>query len=193
MLLLLSAGGCTGGSGGSISNNTPPECNAGTDRAVVVGTSVMLDGGGSFDMDDILLAFAWTLQSRPDGSSAVLADADTAYPTITTDVTGTYVVRLIVSDSMGASTADTAVITASQPGGGNTQPVAYAGPDLHPAVGIPVTLDGSASYDMDGDALTYHWYLDRSPTEATQFSPTGSSATPHSRRMFRACIPLRSW
>ena len=39
----------------------------------------------------------------------------------------------------------------------NTPPVANAGPDATVDQNLPVTLDGSRSFDADGDALTYAW------------------------------------
>ncbi|MDP8224394.1 MAG: PKD domain-containing protein [Candidatus Lernaella stagnicola] len=39
----------------------------------------------------------------------------------------------------------------------NTAPVAEAGPDQEVEVGAVVQLDGSASYDLEGDPLTYAW------------------------------------
>jgi hypothetical protein len=41
----------------------------------------------------------------------------------------------------------------------NNPPVAHAGPDQTRFVGDTVTLDGSGSYDIDGDVLTYSWSL----------------------------------
>ena len=39
----------------------------------------------------------------------------------------------------------------------NTAPLVSAGIDLNVITGLPVKLDGSDSYDPDGDALDYLW------------------------------------
>jgi RHS repeat-associated protein len=54
------------------------------------------------------------------------------------------------------------------PIGDNTAPVADAGPDQTVTVGETVALDGSGSFDPDGDALTFSWSLS---------VPAGSSAS----------------
>ncbi len=54
-------------------------------------------------------------------------------------------------------------------GGGNTPPVADAGPDQTVQVTDTVQLDGSDSTDVDGDLLTFSWTL--------VAQPAGSSAT----------------
>ena len=46
---------------------------------------------------------------------------------------------------------------------GNTAPVADAGDDQNLVRGNRVTLDGSASYDVDGDEITYSWSMISSP------------------------------
>ena len=56
----------------------------------------------------------------------------------------------------------------------NTAPVANAGPDQTVVVGPTVTLDGSHSTDVDGDALQYQWTLVGRPSgsQAALSDPT---------------------
>jgi uncharacterized repeat protein (TIGR01451 family) len=93
--------------------NQPPIANAGADRTVAAGATVILNGGGSSDPDNNPLTFTWTLFSRPPGSTAALSGASTATPSFVADVTGSYVVRLVVSDTIVDSAVDEVVVTAT--------------------------------------------------------------------------------
>jgi len=92
--------------------NQPPRADAGPNRNVAVGDDVQLDGTGSSDPEGGELSFAWTLSSRPSGSSASLSGANTAEPTFTADVAGEYVIELTVEDPQGATDTDTVRVTA---------------------------------------------------------------------------------
>ena len=139
--------------------NSPPVANAGPDQTRQVGQQVTLDGRNSYDPDGDPITYAWRFVSRPEGSAAALSGANTATPTFVIDVFGEYVVQLIVSDGILSSAPDTVVISTT-----NSRPVANAGPDQSVTVGDVVRLDGSASHDPDGDALTYHWSIASMPT-----------------------------
>jgi len=64
---------------------------------------------------------------------------------------------------------------------GNDPPVANAGPNLSGVAAGTVQLDGSASYDPDGDPITFQWTQTAGPqitlTGATTSKPTFSAGT----------------
>ena len=128
-----------------------------------------LDSSLSHDPDGTVVAWAWTGDPDPE---------DVANPTVILGP-GVHVFTLIVTDNMGAvSQPDTITITV------NTPPVANAGPDqikdlpqlysktaaVAYASTVEVTLDGSASHDIDGTIVSYEWTGTPDPTDVA--SPT---------------------
>lgn len=144
--------------------NSPPIANAGPDQTAAVGATVLLDGHASTDADGGSLSFQWSFVTRPAGSAASLSNATTPSPNFVIDRAGAYVVRLVVNDGTANSAPDTVTI-----GTANSKPTANAGPDQTAVVGATVTLDGSSSLDVDGNALTFRW--------AFAARPAGSTAT----------------
>ncbi len=131
--------------------NRAPAADAGPDQTVDERTTVTLNGSASSDPDGDALTYGWT---APEGIT--LRGASTASPTFTApEVTSdtNYTITLGVSDN-AVSATDTVTVTVRHV---NRAPIADAGPDQVVDERMPVTLDGSASSDLDGDALTYNW------------------------------------
>ena len=145
-------------------SNTAPVANAGTDQTVDMGDTVMLNGSGSSDDDGDALTFAWNIFSAPVGSTAMLSNPTNVMPTFVADVAGDYVIELIVNDGTENSVPDEVVVITAP---GNTAPVADAGPDQSAVLGDTVDLDGSSSFDVDGDSLTFAWTISNLPTGST--------------------------
>ena len=102
--------------------NQPPVANAGTDQGVDTGSLVTLNGSGSSDPDagPSPLSYSWVLDTVPAGSTATLANANTASPTFTADMDGTYTATLVVNDGADDSAPDSVIVTATTPGGGGS-------------------------------------------------------------------------
>ncbi len=154
--------------------NAVPSAHAGATQQVLIGARVTLDGSTSSDPDGDSLSYAWTLASRPPGSAATLSDSAAPRPGFSVDVTGTYVATLVVSDGVAHSAAASVTITATP---GNAAPVASAGPNQNVLSGSSVTLDGSASSDANGDALSYAWALTARPAGSS--AALSGATSPH--------------
>ncbi|WP_166652706.1 PKD domain-containing protein [Pelagimonas phthalicica] len=127
------------------------------------------------DLDGDTLSYSWSLLRRPDTSSAALAEKVVVTDVLefTPDVTGLYLIQLTAHD--GELMAEPVVLAIDT---SNTQPVAVASGPAQAFVGETVTFDGSASYDPDGDSLSFGWTIESQPagSAATIADPFGPLA-----------------
>jgi hypothetical protein len=138
--------------------NRAPVADAGADQTGFVGDVITLNGSGSTDADGDPLAFSWTVDSAPAGSTSAPSDPTAVNPTFTLDRPGTWVLSLVVDDGLATSAPATVQLTTL-----NSAPVANAGDDRTAFVGDTVTLDGSKSSDVDGDPLAFSWSIVDAP------------------------------
>ncbi|MDT8282016.1 MAG: putative Ig domain-containing protein, partial [Gammaproteobacteria bacterium] len=155
------------------SHNNQPSANAGIDQFRVKGDLVYLDGSQSYDLDGERLAYHWVLEGKPDRSLTTLVNADTVNPYFKLDVNGRYIFALYVNDGTENSHYDRVVIKTR-----NVRPVAQAGNNRLVVPGDIVQLDGSASSDVNGDALSYTWVLETSPTDSIAALDNAHSVQP---------------
>ena len=134
----------------TVEDRSGPTADAGSDKTIIVGSSVTLDGSGSSD-DVGITTYEWDFDG--DGNY----EESRASPTIshTFPSVGTEDVTLRVRDRAGNTDTDTVSVTVED----GTSPTADAGSDKTTAVGSSVTLDGSGSSDNIGIA-TYEWDFD---------------------------------
>ena len=176
-VLLLALAACGGGKDtpGAGGATNVPTASAGPARTVSTGATVTLDGSGSLDTSGAALSYAWTLSTRPSGSSAALLAANTVAPSFVADVAGNYVAQLVVSNGTRSSAAVTVTISANLT---NAAPSARAGTNQSVLVASTVTLDGSTSTDSDGDPLSYRWTLVATPTGSNAVLSSATSPRP---------------
>ena len=172
LLALLGLSGCGGGS----SADNKVIAKAGLAQDVTAGNVVTLDGSKSTGPSQGLLAYQWTLVSKPAGSGATISDPTTVNPTLHTDLPGQYAVKLTVTDHELNSSEDTITVTALP--SGVAAPVARAGVPQNVVVGTFVTLDGSGSSAAGGGPLTYDWQLSSKPAGSDAALSSASVAKP---------------
>ena len=146
-----------------VPTNLFPFANAGPDQTVHAGTTVDLDGSASYDPEVGSLSYVWEFAGKPTGSTIALTNADSANPSFIADQVGDYTIKLVVTDDGGLSSEDYVIVSAA-----NVTPIADAGNDQAVyLLDTLVQLDGSQSWDEDGDEITYIW---------TMITPMGSIA-----------------
>ena len=136
--------------------NTPPVADAGADRSAAIGETVCFDGAASYDPDqgDAVETYSWALLSTPAGSGAALVANGDGGVCLTGDMSGDYVLQLIVGDGESQSTPDTAVVTVGS------------------GCSLPADFDGDCDVDRD-DIMLMRPYLRHPATEKPPFDLDG--------------------
>ena len=138
--------------------NQPPVAICGGDQAVLLNSTVYVDGSASVDPEGEPLTYQWSVDG-PEESVAVMIGDGSPSGRFIADASGDFVASLTVHDGVLTSEACTVMI-ASQGNIENSPPVAHAGRDSAVEnTETPVSLDGSDSFDPDEDPLDYRWQL----------------------------------
>jgi PKD repeat protein len=131
--------------------NQPPVADANGDPNGIyfgtVGSPVTFDGSGSSDLDGTIVSYVWDFGDGNTGTGET--------PSHIYDAAGSYTVLLTVTDNDGET--DTASVMADIGPVPNVPPTADANGPYTGEVGNPVTFDGSASSDPDGNIVSYDW------------------------------------
>lgn len=155
---------------GEVGEHVPPVADAGQDVSVELGVLATFDGSGSADYLGNVgsLAYQWAITESPAGSTAALVGAETVSPTLTPDLAGEYVVRLIVNDGVANSLEATVHLSVTE-AAVNEAPIANLVASAETvAPGEELVFDASATTDDGTGGLFFSWQLNH---------PNGSTAT----------------
>ncbi|MBC8213810.1 MAG: hypothetical protein H8E71_04140 [Candidatus Marinimicrobia bacterium] len=155
--------------------NTPPICDAGNNAEYTIyhdgdkstsDITIILDGSSSFDGDGDGLEYRWSgpdglvIEQDLDGDGVVQVELSNSYG----NESKYYEFILEVTDDYGDHTQDTLIVTLHPEE--NTPPICDAGNNAEYTIyhdgdkstsDITIILDGSSSFDGDGDGLEYRW------------------------------------
>ena len=140
--------------------NLPPVAKITPIESQRPGVAVTLDASGSYDPDgdDGLLSFTWTVYNGGVPTTYEGRSVD-----FTPEVAGRYLIYLYCTDGKGFTRSNSIMYETS-----NSTPIADAGEDqVVTYIGTTVELNGSRSFDYDGDMLYYSWQIAQKPEGST--------------------------
>jgi hypothetical protein len=148
--------------------------NAGPDQDVSIGQAVTLDGTRSKPTHDPISAYFWLQKSGPTVQILDDASSQTTFTAPTVNKVTTLVFDLYVWDAHGFETVDRVNVKVH-----SEWPVAVAAKPEKQVVnpGDVVTLNGSASWDPDGQVVGYLWLQTQGSPIPVTFSDENSSVT----------------
>ena len=130
------------------------------ERVAAIGTEIEVDVRGSSDLDADSLSPDYVLVQAPAGSAAAVVAGPDGVGRFTPDVVGDYVVSAQVSDGQGGGAVSTLIRVGETE---NVRPVARILADGAAVAGGTLALDGSQSFDLNGDVIGYNWSLLSAP------------------------------
>lgn len=90
----------------AVAKNIAPTANAGSDKSAILNKSVNFDASQSADSDGTIVSYAWNFGDGTTGSGVSVGHKFTR--------TGTFTVKLTVTDNNGAVGTDTAAVTVTR-------------------------------------------------------------------------------
>jgi hypothetical protein len=137
-------------------DSVSPLADAGPDRTIIARTlsdiDVVFDASSSSDPDNSIVLYQWYL-------NGTLESVSSHARTVMTVPLGANIVTVVAVDETGVSNSDSANIYIATE---NQAPIADAGgsASITSSDGIDAayTLDGSGSYDLDGNIVRYTWH-----------------------------------
>jgi Polysaccharide lyase/K319L-like, PKD domain/Secretion system C-terminal sorting domain len=158
----------------STNQNQSPIANAGQDTTVTLPvSSVLLNGGASYDPDGTIVNYNWAELSGPaqytiDGSGSIFASVSGL-------TAGTYVFSLTVTDNSGATATSTVTITVLPAPAAGQPPVANPGSNVTITLPVDSTyLNATQSYAPGGSIVQYNWTEVSGPADYTISNPDSS-------------------
>jgi len=130
----------------TVYDTEPPEADSGRDRAVDMGTYVVLNGTGSTDNGRIV-SYEWTFEYLDENFTLIGSRSG-----FTFGAPGNYEIQLNVTDEWGNWAIDSFVLTVND----TESPVALAGDDIEVGQHEDFVLNGTASSDNIG-VSTWSW------------------------------------
>ena len=140
--------------------NIRPIADAGRSQLITLGQTVTLDGSQSTDINGELLAYKWSVLSKPAESSSVLENVSGPITSFTPDAGHLYVIQLAVTDTHNKTDYDTVVLSSDF-----ISPVAISGSSIEGANGAinnqTASVDGGMSRSSQGTNFNifYDWSL----------------------------------
>ncbi len=119
--------------------------NAGVDQNITTQESVTLDGSETYNLEYKIIKYEWTENGTVLGSSPVVW--------LQSLPLGVHTITLSATDITGVTLSDDVIVRVTN----GTDLIADAGKDQYVELGEMVTLDGSNSFDPNGNIVSYVW------------------------------------
>ena len=132
-------------------SNLQPVSDAGGPYYGDIDETIYFDGSNSYDPDGVIVEYEWDF-----------GDGTTEYGVISTHTyssVGNYTVTFTITDDEGKTDFDITYANISEISTDPTNiiPVADAGGPYYEIINIPITFDGTQSFDSDGAIVEYIW------------------------------------